>query len=55
MGRRRRLVIFTAVIVAIVIALILWIERPKPVAVTITTVETGEVERTVTNTRAGTL
>ncbi|MGD8925281.1 MAG: efflux RND transporter periplasmic adaptor subunit [Thioalkalispiraceae bacterium] len=55
MARRRRLIIFTIIIVGIVIALILWLERPKPVAVTITTVQTGEVERTVTNTRAGTL
>jgi HlyD family secretion protein len=55
MSRRRRLLIFAIIIVTLVIALIVWLQRPKPVVVEITNVEIGEVERTVTNTRAGTL
>jgi HlyD family secretion protein len=55
MGRRRRFAIITVIAVSIVVALIVWIKRPKPVAILLTTVEMGEVERTVTNTRAGTL
>jgi len=34
---------------------IYWLQRNKPIAVTLATVETGEIQRTVTNTRAGTL
>lgn len=55
MGRRRRFAIVTIIIVCITVALTLWLKRPKPVEVLLTTVEMGEVERTVTNTRAGTL
>ncbi|MGD8783128.1 MAG: efflux RND transporter periplasmic adaptor subunit [Thioalkalispiraceae bacterium] len=55
MSRRRRLLIFAIIMVTLVIALIVWLQRPKPVVVEITNVEIGEVERTVTNTRAGTL
>ena len=55
MGRRRRFFIITIIVVSAVIALIIWLQRPKPVAVELTTVEVGEVQRTVTNTRAGTL
>lgn len=55
MGRRRRFFIISIIVVSAVIALIIWLQRPKPVAVELTTVEVGEVERTVTNTRAGTL
>ncbi|MGD9385577.1 MAG: efflux RND transporter periplasmic adaptor subunit [Thioalkalispiraceae bacterium] len=55
MSRRRRLLILAIIMVTLVIALIVWLQRPKPVVVEITNVEIGEVERTVTNTRAGTL
>lgn len=55
MGRRRRFAIVIVIAISIVIALIFWVKRPKPVAVELTTVELGEVQRTVTNTRAGTL
>ena len=55
MGRRRRFAIITIITASIIIALIVWANRPKPVAVELTTVERGEVQRTVTNTRAGTL
>lgn len=39
----------------IVGASIFWLQRNKPIAVTLATVERGAIERTVTNTRAGTL
>ncbi len=55
MGRRRRFFIISIIVVSAVIALIVWLQRPKPVAVELTRVEVGEVQRTVTNTRAGTL
>lgn len=55
MGRRHRFVIYTVVAAIIVVAVVVWLKRPKPVAVELVTVESGEVERTVTNTRAGTL
>jgi len=55
MGRRRRFAIITVIITSAVIALVIWLQRPKPIAVELTTVELGEVQRTVTNTRAGTL
>jgi HlyD family secretion protein len=55
MGRRHRIVIYTVVAAIIVVAVVVWLKRPKPVAVELVTVESGEVERTVTNTRAGTL
>lgn len=55
MGRRQRFFIISIIVVSAVIALIIWLQRPKPVAVELTKVEVGEVQRTVTNTRAGTL
>lgn len=55
MSRRRRIVIIVTLSVVSLIALISWLKRPKPVAVLLATVEQGEVQRTVTNTRAGTL
>lgn len=55
MIRRRRIVLFVTLSVVIVIALVTWFKRPKPVAVLLATTEVGEVQRTVTNTRAGTL
>ena len=55
MSRRKRIAFIVALSVVATIALIIWIKRPKPVAVLLTSVEVGIVERTVTNTRAGTL
>jgi len=55
MARRSRIAIITILVASVIIALIFWLQRPKPVAVELTTVEVGEVQRTVTNTRAGTL
>ena len=55
MQKRHRFIIVSAITIIVVIALFSWINRPKPVAVIIAAVEQGEVQRTVTNTRAGTL
>jgi HlyD family secretion protein len=53
---RRKRIIFVLIIAAIaIVALVIWLKRPKPVAVILDEVESGSVERTVTNTRAGTL
>jgi HlyD family secretion protein len=43
------------ILLLIIAALIYWAQRKKPVEVTIQTVTQGEIQRTITNTRAGTL
>jgi len=55
MSRRKRLTLISILIIIALVSMILWIKRPKPVVVALASVERGEVERTVTNTRAGTL
>ena len=55
MTRRKRLVLISILAVVVVIALASWLKRPKPIPVLLGKVEMGEVQRTVTNTRAGTL
>jgi len=55
MTRRKRLILFGIIAVVVVIALAYWLKRPKPIPVLFGKVEMGEVQRTVTNTRAGTL
>ncbi len=55
MSSRKRLLVTIIIIVIGVTSSIVWLKRPKPIAVLLTTVELGPVERTVTNTRAGTL
>lgn len=55
MSSRKRIALIVTVSIVIVISLVVWLKRPKPVAVLLTRVEIGVVERTVTNTRAGTL
>jgi len=55
MKKRSRIILITIISIVIVISLFSWLKRPKPVAVIIATVDKGEVQRTVTNTRAGTL
>lgn len=48
--------LFTAIVsLAVIAAAVFWLQRNKPVPVIITEVSVGEVQRTVTNTRAGTL
>ena len=53
--KKLRFVIVISVVIIFVIAVVYWMQRNKPVAVTVATVEKGEIQRTVTNTRAGTL
>jgi HlyD family secretion protein len=55
MTRRTRYVLISILAVVVVIAVGSWLKRPKPIPVLIDKVELGEVQRTVTNTRAGTL
>ncbi len=55
MFKRHRILIISIAVVVIAILIISWLKRPKPVAVVIAKAEQGEVQRTVTNTRAGTL
>jgi HlyD family secretion protein len=51
--QRRRLIVAT--VIAIVIAIAWYSSRPEAIAVTATAVETGIVEKSVANTRAGTV
>ncbi|MCW8964059.1 MAG: efflux RND transporter periplasmic adaptor subunit [Gammaproteobacteria bacterium] len=55
MTGNQRIALTITITVIVIIALVLWIKRPKPVAVLLAPVEIGEVQRTITNTRAGTL
>lgn len=52
-----KLKIFFWVLILLLIAAFFtyWTQREKPIEVTVTTVTQGEIERTITNTRAGTL
>ena len=55
MQKRHRIIVISAVSIIALVLLFSWAKRPKPVNVTIATVKQGDVQRTVTNTRAGTL
>ena len=55
MLKRHRIIVISVIILIISLILFVWLKRPKPVDVIIASVELGEVQRTVTNTRAGTL
>ena len=55
MKKTRRIFIISAISLITLIILFSWIKKAKPVSILITEVEIGEVQRTVTNTRAGTL
>mgnify|MGYP003327978138 FL=1 len=50
-----RTLLILALVVAALVAGGLYLSRPKPVHVTLTTAELGLVEATVSNTRAGTV
>lgn len=53
---QRHLGLSITLIVVLVIGLVIWYStRPKPVEITVKPVETGSVEQTVANTRAGTV
>jgi HlyD family secretion protein len=55
MSHRKRFILISLSVVVVSLALVVWLKRPKPIAVRFASVELGEVQRTVTNTRAGTL
>lgn len=55
MQKRYRIIIISTISIVILAVLFSWIKKTKPVDVIISTVELGDVQRTVTNTRAGTL
>lgn len=55
MTRRKRILLVLALVAIAFVAFVFWLKRPKPVTVILAQVESGPVERTVTNTRAGTL
>lgn len=52
---RFRLVITIIVLLLAAAVTVIWLQRNKPIPVQVTDVSIGEVQRTVTNTRAGTL
>lgn len=53
--KRLRFVFILLIIVAAVIALVIWLGREKPVEVILKAVDVGRVQETVANTRAGTI
>ena len=55
MSRLPRRILTSVVIAAAVAALIFWLSREKPLAIVVKVVDTGRVEATVANTRAGTV
>lgn len=55
MKKTHRIFLISAISVTTLVLLFSWIKQTKPVAVLIAAVELGDVQRTVTNTRAGTL
>lgn len=55
MKKRSRITLIVIISLLIVIALFVWLKQPKPIPVLIAIVDKGDVQRTVTNTRAGTL
>lgn len=55
MQKKHRIALISTVAIIVVVLFTTWAKRPKPIAVNIAVVELGEVQRTVTNTRAGTL
>lgn len=55
MQKHHRIILLSTVSIIVIVLLFSWIKRPKPIEIIIASVEQGEVQRTVTNTRAGTL
>ena len=53
--RKFRFIIYLLISIGLVVGLVYWLQRNKPIEVSLTVVEKGEIQRTVTNTRAGTL
>ncbi len=55
MKKHHHLLLFSIIAISVVVLLTVWVKRPKKISVDLVTVERGNVQRTVTNTRAGTL
>ena len=55
MQKKHRIILITATSVVVVVLFLTWAKRPKPIDIIIASADQGEVQRTVTNTRAGTL
>lgn len=55
MTHRFKKILYVLIIIAGIVALMMWLTRDKPIAVVLAEVETGRVESTVANTRAGTV
>lgn len=55
MQKRPRVIIISVISITLLILFLSWIKKEKPVAILISKAELGDVQRTVTNTRAGTL
>lgn len=53
--KKIRFVLFITTGIILLIISIFWLQRNKPVTVSVVEVEKGEIQHTVTNTRAGTL
>lgn len=50
-----RRVVWLVLVVALLVAAVLWANRPQPIAVTVVEIAPGKVESSVANTRAGTV
>ncbi len=50
-----KIFLFLVITASVIAAAVFWSQRNKPIAVTLTEVSRGEVQKTVTNTRAGSL
>ena len=55
MQKKHRIIIISVVTIVTIVLFFAWAKRPKPIAILISPADLGEVQRTVTNTRAGTL
>ena len=53
--RQFRRLLVAIIVIAAVIAIFWWLGRPKPIAVTVKTIDRGTVEASIANTRAGTV
>jgi HlyD family secretion protein len=52
---KTKITLIAVAAIAVIALSVFWLQRNKPIPVTLTAVEKGEIQRTVTNTRAGTL
>jgi HlyD family secretion protein len=52
---KTKITLIAVAAIAVIALSVFWLQRNKPIPVTLAAVEKGEIQRTVTNTRAGTL